>query len=109
MFASTDLLEKYWQKLIRSYAAKSVSRVVWKTTRPPRSRQRRRSSTSKVAPAKSVRPNPTCSAAPGIPGNGYKVFKLTALTPKGEYMVHFAKMAYQGQPSGIEPIGMRRY
>ena len=27
VFASTDLLEKYWQKLIRSYAAESLTNV----------------------------------------------------------------------------------
>jgi ARG and Rhodanese-Phosphatase-superfamily-associated Protein domain len=94
IFASTDLLEKYWQKLVRSYAADSLVGA----------------SASGMADQKAAQlfldqlqgTREVTETEPGlfrrteISGDGYKVFTLTSLLPKAEYTVHIAKMACDG-------------
>ena len=91
VFASTDLLEKYWPKLVRSYASEAV-----------------------VTRAKEVEVNvsraqafledmegrrETIEIEPGVyrhkeaDGDGFKAFSLTSLLPKTGFDVHVAKMA----------------
>ena len=91
VFASTNLLEKYWPKLVRSYASEAV-----------------------VTRAKDVEVNASLAQAflenmegrketiesePGIyrhtevNGDGFKAFALTSLLPKTGFDVHVAKMA----------------
>ena len=91
VFASTNLLEKYWPKLVRSYASEAV-----------------------VTRAKDVEVNAsraqafledmegrreTIESEPGVyrhtevNGDGFKAFALTSLLPKTGFDVHVAKMA----------------
>ena len=91
VFASTNLLEKYWPKLVRSYASEAV-----------------------VTRAKDVEVNASRAQAfledmegrremiesePGVyrhtevNGDGFKAFALTSLLPKTGFDVHVAKMA----------------
>ena len=91
VFASTNLLERYWPKLVRSYASEAV-----------------------VTRAKGGEASPTHAEAffgdmeghretiesePGIyrqtevNGDGFKAFALTSLLPKTGFDVHVAKMA----------------
>jgi hypothetical protein len=91
IFASTQLLQKYWPKLVRSYAAEAV-----------------------VTRAKGGEANPkdaqnflddlegrheTAETEPGlyrqteITGSGFKVFELRSLLPNTGFAVHLAKMA----------------
>ncbi len=90
IFASTELLEKYWPKLVRSYAAEAVA-----------SRARDREVNMKTAQAfldtldgkrETVEREPGLYRHSEITGDGYKVFELTALLPKTGFMVHTAKM-----------------
>ena len=92
VLASTDLLEKYWQKLIRSYAADSLTNVSSGGKADQRSAQLfldHLEGTREVT-----------ETAPGlfrrteISGDGYKVFALTSLLAKNECNIHLAKMAY---------------
>jgi hypothetical protein len=90
IFASTQLLQKYWPKLVRSYATEAV-----------------------VTRAKDVEANlkdaerflddmqgrhETAETEPGlyrqaeIAGDGFKVFELRSLLPKTGFTVHLAKM-----------------
>ena len=92
VFASTDLLEKYWQKLIRSYAADSLTNVTSGGQVDQKSAQSfldRLQGTREVAETE-----PGLYRRSEISGDGYKVFALTSLLPKHEYTVHLAKMAY---------------
>jgi len=92
VFASTDLLEKYWQKLIRSYAADSLTNVSSGSQADQKSAQSfldRLQGTREVAETE-----PGLYRRSEISGDGYKVFALTSLLPKHEYTVHLAKMAY---------------
>jgi hypothetical protein len=91
VFASTELLEKYWPKLVRSYASEAV------VTRVKGAR-------ATLAQAESFLTDmdgrkETIESEPGIfrhtevNGNGFKVFALTSLLPKTGFDVHVAKMA----------------
>jgi len=91
VFASTDLLEKYWQKLIRSYAADSLTTVSAHGQADQRSAQLfldRLQGSREV-----IETEPGLFRRSEISGDGYKVFTLTSLLSKYEYTVHLAKMA----------------
>jgi hypothetical protein len=94
VFASTELLEKYWQKLIRSYAADSL------TTASERGQADQKSAQLFLDQLHGNRE--VTETEPGlfrrteISGDGYRVFSLTSLVSKQEYTVHLAKMVYSG-------------
>jgi hypothetical protein len=106
VFASTDLLEKYWQKLIRSYAADSLTTA----SEPGQADQ----NSAQVFLDQLHGNREVTETEPGlfrrteISGGGYRVFTLTSLLPKYEYTVHVAKMVYGGyERPGVYPIGYR--
>ena len=91
VFASTDLLEKYWPKLVRSYASEAVV-------------TRAKEVEVTVSRAQAFLGNmegrrETIESEPGIyrhtevSGEGFKAFSLTSLLPKTGFDVHVAKMA----------------
>ena len=93
MFASTDLLEKYWQKLIRSYAAESLTDAGTGAQADQKSAQAfldQLRGTREVSETE-----PGVFRRTEITGEGYKVFTLNSLLPKEEYTVHLAKMSYK--------------
>ena len=107
VFASTDLLEKYWQKLVRSYAAESLTNVSASGQADQKSAQAfldQLQGTREVTETE-----PGVFRRTEITGDGYKVFALTSLLPRYEYTVHLAKMSYQDsiRPSAY-PLGMVR-
>jgi hypothetical protein len=91
IFASTDLLEKYWPKLIRSYASEAVI-VRAKDVEVTASRAQ-----DFLADMEGRRE--TIESEPGVyrhtevSGDGFKAFELTSLLPKTGFDVHVAKMA----------------
>ncbi|HXN99528.1 MAG TPA: DUF6569 family protein [Candidatus Acidoferrales bacterium] len=91
VFASTELLEKYWPKLVRSYASEAVA-------------TRAKGGEATLAQAESFLTRmqgrrETIESEPGvfrhteISGDGFKAFELTSLLPKTGFDVHVAKMA----------------
>jgi hypothetical protein len=91
IFASTDLLEKYWPKLIRSYAAEAMTRG---------GRGGKVSDSGAQAFVDRLDgTHETADTEPGvyrqaeISGADYTVFALTSLLPKANYTVHLAKMS----------------
>ncbi|HUI84389.1 MAG TPA: DUF6569 family protein [Candidatus Binatia bacterium] len=95
LFASDDLLTRYWQKLIRSYAAESLTTVSAKGEATQKSAQAfldRMSGNREV-----IETEPGIFRRVEVSGDGYKVFTLTALTPKTDFNVHVAKMTWQGE------------
>jgi hypothetical protein len=91
VFASTELLEKYWPKLVRSYASEAVV-------------SRAKGGEAGLAQAEAFLANmdgrkETIENEPGIyrhtevNGDGFKAFALTSLLPKTGFDVHVAKMA----------------
>ncbi|HTE89630.1 MAG TPA: DUF6569 family protein [Terriglobales bacterium] len=92
IFASTNLLEKYWPKLVRSYAAEAF--VVTKA----KGRETDVKSAQEFLDTMEGR-RETVESEPGlyrhteITGDGFKAFELTALLPKTGFDLHLAKMA----------------
>jgi hypothetical protein len=90
VFASSQLLEKYWPKLVRSYAAEAV------VTRAADKRASMESAQLFLDRLEGRRE--VSESEPGlfrhteISGDGYKVFELTSLLPKTGFEVHVAKM-----------------
>src|SRR6202040_897156 len=91
VFASTELLEKYCPKLVRSYASEAVV-------------TRAKGGEASLAQAEAFLANmdgrrETIESEPGIyrhtevNGDGFKAFALTSLLPKTGFDVHVAKMA----------------
>lgn len=91
IFASTDLLEKYWPKLVRSYAAEAFV-----------SRANNRDADVKAAQQfledfqgrrEMVETEPGVYRHSEITGDGFKAFELTSLLPNTGFDLHLAKMA----------------
>ena len=90
LFASNDLLVRYWQKLVRSYAAESLTSAGAKGQVDQKSAQAfldRMSGKREV-----VETEAGVFRRAEITGDGFKVFSLTALIPKTDFDVHVAKM-----------------
>jgi len=93
VFASTDLLEKYWQKLIRSYAAESLTNAGTGDQADQKSAQAfldQLQGTREVSETE-----PGVFRRTEITGDGYKVFTLNSLWRKDDYTVHLAKMSFK--------------
>jgi hypothetical protein len=107
VFASTDLLEKYWQKLIRSYAAESLTNAGQKESVDQRAAQvflDRLQGTKEV-----IETEPGLFTRSEISGDGYKVFSLTSLLHADMYTLHLAKMAYNDLAHrDVQPLPMMR-
>lgn len=91
IFASTDLLSKYWPKLVRSYASEAVV-----------TRAKEMEVTAKQADAfladmegrrEMIESEPGIYRHTEVTGDGFKAFSLTSLLPKTGFEVHVAKMA----------------
>lgn len=91
VFASTELLEKYWPKLARSYAAQAVE--------TDGSRERVSVQAAQDFLDQVEGQHQESDSDPGVyrstetTGNGYKVFELTSLLPRTGFEIHWAKMA----------------
>ncbi len=90
IFVSTQLLQKYWPKLIRSYATEAVVTRVKGGEASVKDAQKflddleGRHETSETEPG--------IYRQTEITGDGFKVFELTSLLPKTGFAVHVAKM-----------------
>jgi hypothetical protein len=91
VFASTDLLEKYWPKLVRSYASEAV---VTRAKDVEVTETRAQAFLEQMEGRRE-----TIESEPGIyrhtevNGDGFKAFSLTSLLPKTGFDLHVAKMA----------------
>jgi sulfur carrier protein ThiS len=91
IFASTQLLQKYWPKLVRSYATEAV------VTRAKGGEASLKDAQKFLDDLQGR--HETAETEPGIyrqteiTGDGFKVFELTSLLPKTGFAVHVAKMA----------------
>ena len=91
LFASTELLEKYWPKLVRSYASEAV------VTRAKGGEVNSAQADAFLADMEGS--HETIESEPGVyrqkevNGDGFKAFALTSLLPKTGFDVHVAKMA----------------
>jgi hypothetical protein len=91
IFASPQLLEKYWPKLVRSYAAEAIA-----------SKAKNQEADVKTAQKflddlegrhEVVESEPGLYRHTEVSGDGFKAFELTSLLPKTGFDLHIAKMS----------------
>jgi len=90
IFASTNLLERYWPKLVRSYAAEAV--VTRTNDREADSKQAQEFLNHLDGRHETVDSEPGIYRHTEIAGDGFKAFELTSLLPKTGFDLHVAKM-----------------
>lgn len=91
IFASTQLLQKYWPKLVRSYAAEAV--VTKAKGAQPSSKDAQKFIDDLQGRHETAETEPGIYRQTEISGDGFKVFELTSLLSKTGFAVHIAKMA----------------
>src|SRR5262249_29504410 len=91
LFAGTDLLEKDWPKLVRSYAAEAV---VTRAKGGEVSQSEAQAFLSHMQGRhETVNSEPGVYRHTEISGDGFRAFELTSLLPKTGFDVHVAKMS----------------
>jgi len=91
VFASTALLEKYWPKLVRSYAAEAI--VNRNKDIEVDSKSAQQFLNDLEGRKETVETEPGLYRHTEITGDGFKAFELTSLLPKTGFELHLAKMA----------------
>jgi hypothetical protein len=91
IFASTDLLEKYWPKLVRSYASEAV--VTRAKDVEVGSSRAQAFLENMEGRRETIENEPGVFRHTEVNGDGFKAFSLTSLLPKTGFDVHVAKMA----------------
>jgi len=91
IFASTQLLQKYWPKLARSYATEAV--VTRAKGGEASSKDAQKFLNELQGRHETAETEPGIYRQSEITGDGFKVFELTSLLPKTGFSVHVAKMA----------------
>ncbi len=89
LFASTDLLQAYWPKLIRSYAAEAVANGGRGGTADVNAAQAYINNLS--GGREIVETDPGVYRRSEVTGEGFKVFSIVSLLPSTDYTVHLAK------------------
>jgi hypothetical protein len=91
VFASTDLLQKYWPKLVRSYASEAV---VTRAKDVDVSESRAQAFLENMEGRReTIESEPGVYRHSEVNGDGFKAFSLTSLLPKTGFEIHMAKMA----------------
>jgi len=91
VFASTDLLGKYWPKLVRSYASEAV--VTRAKQMEVTIRQAEQFLADMDGRREMIESEPGIYRHTEVTGDGFKAFSLTSLLPKTGFDLHVAKMA----------------
>jgi hypothetical protein len=91
LFASTQLLQKYWPKLVRSYATEAV--VTRAKSGEVSSKEAQKFLDNLQGRHETADTEPGVYRQSEISGDGFKVFELTSLLPKTGFAIHLAKMA----------------
>ncbi len=91
LFASTSLLEKYWPKLIRSYAAEAITNRVASSHADVKAAQAFLDNFQ--GRRESVESEPGVYRHTEISGDGFTAIELTSLLPGTSFDIHIAKMA----------------
>jgi sulfur carrier protein ThiS len=102
IFASTALLEQYWPKLVRSYAAEAVTASNSGSAKA--SAKDALQFVNQLGGGKEVsETNPGIFRRVEISGDGYEVFTLTSLLAKTNFDVHITKMKQQHRTAHLAP------
>lgn len=116
VFASPLLLEKYWPKLVRSYAAEAVVARGGLKPVPATQADAERFLTETGAEREVVQTEPGLYRQTELQGDNYRRFELTSLLPGANYLIHMAKMVTgpvarpqpQATTGAREPAGLVR-
>ena len=90
VFASTELLSKYWSKLMHSYIAEAMTSE--KNGTAPDQREAELYMNGLSGGREVVETEANVFQRTDITGDGYRVFELTSLIPKTGFVVHVTKM-----------------
>ena len=90
IFANTSLLEKYWPKLVRSYAAEEIANQA--KSHEPDLKSAQQFIDNLESRRELVESEPGLYRHTEITGDGFKAFELTSLLPKTGFELHLAKM-----------------
>jgi hypothetical protein len=89
IFTSTDLLQRYWPKLVRSYAAEAVvTNTKWSDAGEKAAQE---FVDSLAGGHQTVESEPGLYRQTELAGDGFRVFELTSLLPKTGFNLHIAK------------------
>jgi len=91
VFASTELLEKYWPKLVRSYASEAV--VTRAKDVEAGVKQAQAFLEDMEGRRETIESEPGLYRHREVNGDGFMAFALTSLLPKTGFDLHIAKMA----------------
>jgi hypothetical protein len=91
IFASTQLLQKYWPKLVRSYATEAV--ITRAKSAEVTIKQAQKFLDDLQGRHETADTEPGVYRQTEITGDGFKVFELISLLPKTGFPMHVAKMA----------------
>jgi hypothetical protein len=91
LFAGPSLLEKYWPKLVRSYAAEALTARAKLASASVRDAQEFLDNFDSTR--QMVETEPGVFRHTEIVGSGFHAFQLTSLLPKTGFDIHFSKMA----------------
>jgi hypothetical protein len=91
VFASTELLERYWPKLVRSYASEAV--VTRAKGGEVSSAQAEAFLAEMEGRRETIENEPGVYRHTEVNGEGFKAFALMSLLPKTGFDLHIAKMA----------------
>jgi hypothetical protein len=91
IFASTDLLKKYWPKLARSYAVEAMFQG--RSDAKPSQADAEKFLAEFTGRHEVVDSEPDIYRHAEITGDGFKAFQLTSLLPKTGFDLHLAKMS----------------
>ena len=92
IFASTELLQKYWPKLVRSYAAETLA-VRQAKSLSPSQKDAQAFLQDWSGKRQTVETEPGLFRHVEVAGRGFRAFQLTALLPKTGFDLHLSKMA----------------
>ena len=90
LFASAELLAKYWPKLMRSYVAEAITSVNSKSA--PDIHDAEVYMNNLNGGREVTETEPGVYRRTDITGDGYRIFELRSLLPGTEYTVHITKM-----------------
>ena len=106
LFADTELLSRYWTKLVRSYAAESLTAEVQHRTPTISDAQR-----FLDAPAGGTE---TSEGEVGVyryrelKSGGTETFVLRSLLPTADYDVHTSKLKVRSEERPVKPVPLYR-
>jgi len=102
IFASSGLLEKYWPKLVRSYATEAIGKG--STGGEISTKEAQAFLDDWGGTHETIESEPGIFRHTEISGEGFRAFELTSLLPKTGFDLHLAKAAENSQSSKVVPL-----